>query len=289
MEKTYNCDFCKKTFSTNTILQQHQKTAKYCLRLRGQELENTFQCKDCLKNFTNKNRLSTHIPICKKILEAEYKNVEKEHEILKKQFKKEKEEMRKQFEKENKSLLKQLEEEKERNKQLQETLSKIAMNSKGNTTLINTNSNNSNNNNKNNYTLNLNDSEAMSKFLDENLDKNVVGGGQKALAQLISNKYLKAPDGKDLYVCTDPSRQMFEFTNTDGYVEKDVKANKLKRAMIDGKVHTKAAEIGPQLWIKEDGSFDTERQNYYILRVTEIMNIENDDQKFRGELALLKS
>jgi hypothetical protein len=287
------CDFCKKKFATKSNLSLHQKTAKYCLDLRGNSGTIKFECEYCSKSFSNNNRLTSHYSICKSLKEkqisAENMNIkflEKQVENLSDQLKDEKL-VKKQMRDEINSYKKQLEEERERCKQLQETIAKIAMNSKGTTTTHIVNNSNSNNNNT--YTLNLNDSEAMSKFLEENLDKNVVGGGQKALANLISNKYLKAPNGKDLYICTDPSRQTFEFVNIDGHVEKDIKANKLKRALIEGKVHTKAAEIGTQLWTKEDGSYDSERQSYYVLNVMEIMNIENDDQKFRGELAILKS
>ena len=267
----YECSSCKKEFSSKSNLSLHQKTAKYCLDLRGLS-NDKFKCKYCDKVYANKQYLKSHTEKCENYIKEKEK--EKENiviDLLKKQIE---------------SLEKRLEEECNKNTELQKTISAIAF--RGNTTTNNMNTNNTDCNNKK-YTLNLNDKDAMTKFLEENLDKTVVGGGQKALANLISSKYLKAPDGKDLYVCTDPARQTFEFYNTDGYVEKDVKACKLKKALIQGNVQEKAAEIGPQLWTKEDGSHDNEKQSFYVLRVTEIMNIENDDQKFRGELAQLKS
>jgi len=257
-----DCSYCKKSFTTRSNLLLHQKTAKYCLNLRGTHSD-IFKCDYCEKTYATNQRLKNHVKKC--LLEKKEKD--KENSVIQ-------------------LLKKQIETLEKKNNELQKTISAIAL--KGsNTTIVG--SNNGNNCNNKKYTLNLNDKDAMTKFLEENLDKTVVGGGQKALANLISTKYLKAPDGKDLYVCTDPARQTFEFCNTEGYVEKDVKAYKLKKALIDGNVQEKAAEIGPQLWTKEDGSQDNEKQSFYILRVTEIMNIENDDQKFRGELVQLKS
>jgi polyhydroxyalkanoate synthesis regulator phasin len=43
----------------------HQKTAKYCLKLRGKEI-NEFKCEDCKKNFTTKYNLSVHEKSCTK-------------------------------------------------------------------------------------------------------------------------------------------------------------------------------------------------------------------------------
>jgi hypothetical protein len=42
------CQFCKKTFSSKSALNAHQKTDKYCLKIQGKELEvatiNTCAC-----------------------------------------------------------------------------------------------------------------------------------------------------------------------------------------------------------------------------------------------------
>ena len=34
-----NCIYCKKTFNNKYILKNHQKTAKYCLKIQGIEPE----------------------------------------------------------------------------------------------------------------------------------------------------------------------------------------------------------------------------------------------------------
>jgi hypothetical protein len=63
------CDYCKKTFGSNSSLTKHKKTNKACRRIQeeaGVITENNFVCPSCEKNFTAKLSLSYHISICKK-------------------------------------------------------------------------------------------------------------------------------------------------------------------------------------------------------------------------------
>lgn len=92
-----------------------------------------------------------------------------------------------------------------------------------------------------------------------------------------------------MYKCVDPSRQNFEFTNSDGIVEKDVRAIKLKRALIDGDVMTKAKNSGNEIWTREDGSTDNDRYLASSGKVMEIITVDRDDTKFRTELSALTS
>lgn len=288
-QNAFICNFCNKTFSVKSSLVLHKKTAKYCLAIQG-KINNNFKCDNCNQTFTTNNNLRDHLKTqkCKKIQETiMYEKDEKDEKVISI--------LTKQIE----FLERELMNEKERAKKLQEIVSSIAINnSKPNNTNIINNSNNTGNGSSNgncsgngsgnitnkNY-LNLNNVDNMTKFLDENLSKDVVGGGQKALARLISDKYLRTEDGSVLYKCTDHSRQTFEFVNENGNIEKDVKASKLKSILIKGHVSNRASEIGPLLWTREDGSHDPDRQGYYILKVSEIVNIANDDSKFRSELS----
>jgi hypothetical protein len=119
--------------------------------------------------------------------------------------------------------------------------------------IVNNNNNNNIQQNNNQQSLNLNDISKIQSVLDEHLDKNVLANGQKGLARLIFDKLLTGSDGKSIYKCVDASRQNFEYIDEHGNLERDVKANKLKTALIKGEIREKALEIGPQLWKKEDG------------------------------------
>jgi hypothetical protein len=140
----------------------------------------------------------------------------------------------------------------------------------------------------NNHTLNLSQ-EHVSKVLDEHFTKEVAAGGQKGLAKMVHEKMLTGPDGKPTYVCVDSSRHTFEFTNNDGDVERDVKAKKLTKALINSKIQQKAAEVGNQIWTKADGHVDSTLYEYCSPKVMELACFEKDDSKFRSELSALTS
>ena len=138
-------------------------------------------------------------------------------------------------------------------------------------------------------TLNLNDTERFKSIIQEKLTKNVVCNGQRGLAKFAVENLLKDSEGKLMYKCVDPSRHNFEFTNSDGIVEKDVRAIKLKRALIGGDVIVKAKNAGNELWTREDGSMDNDRYTASSGKVMEIMTVDRDDTKFRTELSALTS
>ncbi len=63
------CEYCKKEYSSQSALNYHKKTAKFCLSL--QKTNNTketelqfYKCNYCEKQFTNKCILTTHLSSC---------------------------------------------------------------------------------------------------------------------------------------------------------------------------------------------------------------------------------
>jgi len=59
-----NCEFCKNTFQNISSLNNHQKTAKYCLDIQGKESNNIFECEACNVTFTLKSTLEKHLTRC---------------------------------------------------------------------------------------------------------------------------------------------------------------------------------------------------------------------------------
>jgi hypothetical protein len=106
---------------------------------------------------------------------------------------------------------------------------------------------------------------------------------------MVCEKMLKGVDGKLTYKCVDPSRHTFEFINEEGCVERDVKAKKLTKALIKGKVQQKASSVGNTIWTKADGRVDTVMYEYSSPNVMELACFERDDSKFRSELSALTS
>jgi predicted RNase H-like nuclease (RuvC/YqgF family) len=243
----------------------HQKTAKFCLEIQGKNDKN-FECEYCCKKFTQNQSLIDHFNVCKEKCKKEYA---------------------KQFDAENFQLKERLREREEYIAKLEAKLEKfedavIASKKPTNTT----------NNNTNNIvvsTLNLNDTERFKSIIHEKMTKNVVCNGQRGLAKFAVENLLKDSEGKLMYKCVDPSRHNFEFTNSDGIVEKDVRAIKLKRALIEGDVIVTAKNAGNELWTRADGSTDSDRYSASSAKVIEIMTVDRDDTKFRTELSALTS
>ena len=61
------CEYCNKEYSSKGILETHQKTAKFCLRLRNNKEKEikTFKCEFCEDNFNLKHVLERHHGRCK--------------------------------------------------------------------------------------------------------------------------------------------------------------------------------------------------------------------------------
>ena len=266
------CENCNKTFTTKYTLKTHLERNKKCIISRGIEITSNFICKSCNHISMKNSDFQIHLSNCTKyiidIAQKSYdtKLIEKDNEINR--------------------MTQIISDQKETIKKLEAKLEKfenILLDSK---TEKKATTNNTTNNNIviNNNSLNLNDIPKMSAFLEEKMDKDVIAGGQKGLALLLSNTVLK-----DKYKCVDPSRQNFEFTNELGEVERDVKAKKLTNALIKSDICSKAGERGIQLWKKEDGSTDSLRHDAHSKKVLEMIMFSQDNSTFRSELSALTS
>lgn len=256
----YPCEFCQKSFASKSSLNLHQKTTKYCLNIQGKYEKKAYECNFCKKSYTTNNNLDIHLKICE---------VKEKMDIK----------QREQF------YIDELRKKDEIIKQKDEIIASFA--SKQSNIIVNNNI--QQNNNQNQQSLNLNDIPKIQSVLDQYLDKNVLADGQKGLARLIYDKLLTDQYGKPIYKCVDASRQNFEYVDEYGNIERDIKANKLKNALIKGEIRDKALDIGPQLWKKDDGSIDNLKFDVFADKVTEVSNLKTDDTKFRSELAVLTS
>lgn len=66
---SHECNYCKRSFSTNHNLIFHQKTAKFCLDIQNNNcssaVKEELMCEYCNKLFTTKPNLNTHLGTCK--------------------------------------------------------------------------------------------------------------------------------------------------------------------------------------------------------------------------------
>ena len=278
---SFICKYCDKEFTLQGNLLKHQKTTKYCIKIqkeRSESVEDTdiksFNCEYCKKNFTTKNNLSRHYKSCiekyKKLLSlSETKLNEKDQHILNLEQK------NRELEEQLKIVRLEVENEmyKERTEKLESTVEEMAKQPKHVT----------NNQNKIIIAAPLDLSrdsitEALQNFSDNHLVQ-----GQKGVAKFAYDNMLKDKDGKLIYICTDPSRQIFQYKNDQGKIEKDVRATRLTQALLEADIKQTSHKIA---WDNmKDG--DNEIFMTYTNHYQDIQELEQDNSKFSKELCCL--
>ena len=85
--------------------------------------------------------------------------------------------------------------------------------------------------------------ERIKRMIDEKLNKDYICDGQKGVAQFTYDTLLKDENGNMNYICSDPSRYIFKFHNSEGNIEKDIKANKITNMLIDAGITNKTFSV----------------------------------------------
>ncbi len=71
------CEYCRRKFSTVSSLNNHKKTALYCIQARTDTRITKHVCEHCDKPFTTKYSLKTHLTTCSIKLENEFESCKK--------------------------------------------------------------------------------------------------------------------------------------------------------------------------------------------------------------------
>ena len=250
--------------STLYSLKTHQKTVKSCLKIQGKNEFNNFNCEYCLKKFTTKDHLYTHYKSCKeKFVNTKDIEVEK----LKKEIEKLKEELY-----HVKGQLKVHENNKD-------CIYDIAKQTKiTNTKILSIQSN-----------LDFNNLAQIKQIIEEKYDKNYLFQGQKGIAQFAFDYILKDDSGQLKYICTDPSRQIFKYKDSEGCIKKDVEAKKLTGFLVNSGIQEKTHDIAIDFWTDENGKIDGEKCSSLLETAQSIKNIKNDNTVFKKELVNITS
>ena len=275
------CEFCNKIFSSKSSLNNHQKTTKYCLKLQGKlEEEGNFICDYCKKTFTVKTNLISHHGICK---EKEFNdNFKKREEELQKEFNKEKEELQKEIN-ELKQKVAELNGRLFTLKDDHELIKEIAKQPK-------TTTNNTTNNTLNITTcLDFNNIDKIKNVIENDFDIDYAVRGQKGLAHFVNEKLLKDDNGKLIYICTDPSRQIFKYKDDKGEIRKDVEAKKLTNYIVDGGIKIKTTNVSKEWYTNDDGNLDMTKFTIMLDQQQSILKLKDDNNTFKKELASLTS
>jgi hypothetical protein len=204
------CKFCKNTFSTKQNLNNHQRTAKYCLRIQGKEPQYKNECKKCGKKFRQKIDLKRHMLSCKSNSKKKILEDKKIIEELKIRVNT--------LETENKMLKNQLSAYREDFNKLSITAVKRPTNTTSNKTIQ-----------INNYI------KQMEPLRIDRIKENV--------PMLTLDHHVKGPEGyaeyalefpfKDRIVCVDVSRNKIKYKNEEGDIIEDPGFRKMMMKLCD--------------------------------------------------------
>ena len=214
------CEFCKNIFSTKTNLNSHQKTAKYCLKIQGIEVQKKYECKWCNKSFAIFSNFERHKKVCKdpkKIEEYEYQNKIKDQELI--NVKEENNILKKEIE----MLKNTIYELKEDKKNLQDRYDNLSL------TAVKRPVNNTKNIQINNFI------QKMEPLRIEDIEKSV--------PMLTLDHHVKGPEGyaeyalefpfKDKIVCVDVNRNKIKYKDGEGNVIEDVGFRKMMTKLCE--------------------------------------------------------
>ena len=281
------CEYCKNKFKSQTVFKTHQKTAKYCLQLRGDRIENKFTCNGCNMSFNKIFYLERHNKNCKS--NGELQKIQDKIKILMDKNLKYKfllEEKDKKIEHDNKMFLQNIQNKDKQIKDLQDQLAFIALSSITKATTIN---NNINSNNKilNISALDINEDKLKYMF-DTKYDQKYIIEGPKGLAQFVVENLLKDEKGNLTYICTDPSRQIFKYKDNLGDIQKDVKGKKLTKTLIDGGLKANTCDASTNWWTNDEGKTDSDKYNSLQPKALEICMISvSENTLFVNEMSAI--
>jgi hypothetical protein len=299
-KEEFKCKYCEKILSTKRNLEIHMKKCEII------EEKEEFKCKYCEKILSTKRNLDGHLTLCDikkdkelKKLKEQLESKDNKIEILKKELKEKdkltiklkiyNENYQKQKEEYKEQLEKQEEKYEEQIKDLQDKLENLASKAiERPTTIV---SNTTTNNNLNIATsMDFDNIDHIKNLIDNSLTINHVVDGQKGLANFVRETMLLDDNGISKYVCTDPSRHIFKYKDTNGEIKKDVEAKKLTSSLVKGGIRKQTAIIGND-WLESQ-----ENSNDYLHKLELMMEfqqnihkIEDNNTDFRKELAAITS
>lgn len=215
------CEYCNKLLKSQAVLKKHQTTAKYCLLKQNKVPSKEYMCEFCGTCFTVKISMQTHLKICKAntpCLQTQLYLFEQTKKDLEASLNREK------------KLVETIQELRKEITEYKEKMFFLAskpthhINNIGNTKLINKTQN-----------LIISDwrKETIEEKVEENFSLEHVEDGIKGVARFAFKYITPVENGIMRYQCTDSNREIFMYKDSDGVVQKDIRASKLKQAIKD--------------------------------------------------------
>ena len=205
----FKCDYCEKEYSTKSNLNHHKKTAKKCLSLRDTiENINFLTCKKCNFQTTLKSSMDRHKCKSSEVDKRRILELEGDKRILELKL--------------EKSM------DNEINLQIKiESYESKMFTLASKPTSVNTKTTN----NIQNLVIADWKKDTISEKVQSDFTIEHLEDGIKGVARFTDQYIIRGVDGKKSLICSDPSRMIFKYKDSEGVVQKDVRATKLKNAI----------------------------------------------------------
>ena len=283
----FKCEFCSKILSSKQKLEIHTKKCEIIIE------KEEYKCEYCEKILSTKQSIIHHLIVCDK-------KKDKEIELLKEKLESNDNELKEKdklviklkiynenYQKQYKKQEEQIEKQEDQIKELQDKLENLASKAIDRPTSIV--SNTTTNNSLNIATcMDFDNIDHIKNLIDNYLSINHLVDGQKGIANFVKETMLLDDNGIPKYICTDPSRHIFKYKDTNGEIKKDVEAKKLTGSVIKGGLRRRTAIIGNE-WVESE-----ENSNDYLHKLELMMEFQENIHKlgdnntnFRKELAAL--
>jgi hypothetical protein len=281
------CDYCNKEFKTNSSLNLHIKTAKYCLKIQNEiaTQKSINQCQSCLKNFITTKSLKEHLKLCIVDLYDFNNKINKNTEKFKEQLNNQEEKFKEQLNNQEEKYTEQLFKYEQQIKELQKTIEILSLRAIDKHTITN--------NTTNNKILNIispldfTSKEHLKNKINDSYKLDYIFSGQKGIAKFAVDHILKDEEGNLKYVCTDPSRQIFKYKDESGELRKDIEAKKLTNFLVEGGIKDKACDIMNEWWTEETGITNVDKFELLVDKAESLNTIDSDNTEFKKELATM--
>jgi hypothetical protein len=284
-ENNYKCEYCNNILCSVSSLNYHKKTNKKCLLSRDNSINNKFLCADCGFKTQFKHNIKSHK--CRQENISIYKNYLITEEKIK-ELKYTYEEYKSFSEQKIYKLEYELKLISEKNKELQNNLDKyqnqiFALASKP--------TNNIKIQNLNNVLTSLDFKEnTIKEKVDNNFTLEYLNEGIKGVAKFTKEHIINpSEDGKQKYICSDPSRGTFKYKDENGVIQKDVKATKLKNAIQEPIINkTKTLISHETTRIREEGEEKFDITNTKLIdNLMQVSNLDDNGNDYAREMSLV--
>lgn len=294
------CIYCKAVLQTSYSLKQHQNTAKYCLSKQNKDLLHQHLCSACDKGFTRKSSLDDHLKICKANIQSvnQLYLFDQCKKDLESSLLREKELITSYEKKITKICIDHEKIIEDLKKEIEDYKDKMFILASKPT--HNNNINNIGNTKTTTKTQNLIVSDWRPEVIQDKVKDNFklehIEDGIKGVARFATKYITQENNGIKTYQCTDSNREVFMYKDTDGVVQKDIKARKLKDA-IKEPILKKTAELSTDECHRLMNLISSSKGNNDVVEISNIkMAIltkktqeirDIDDGSFSKEMAVL--